>query len=236
MRIFFTLIAAGAVGYAILLVAQERGFEGPGGRGGRTIQNPIVVALDSNKDGVVSASELRNAPNALRTLDKDADGRISRDEARIEMPGRRGPGASVDASSELLNTLMAFDGNKDGKLTKDELPDRMQGMLERGDTDKDGALSNAEIRQLASSQQANAQASRSGREGEGRFGGREGRGGRGNPFFEALDADADGMLSAGEISNAPAAAAKLDRNGDGELTADEVAPSFGRGFWGERRF
>ena len=32
-----------------------------------------------------------------------------------------------------------------GKLTKEELPARMQGMLTRGDTDKDGTLTRDEI-------------------------------------------------------------------------------------------
>ena len=34
---------------------------------------------------------------------------------------------------------MAFDKNKDGKVTKDELPERMHHLIDLGDTNKDGA-------------------------------------------------------------------------------------------------
>src|SRR5262249_52114855 len=51
---------------------------------------------------------------------------------------------------DMIERLMAFDKNKDGKITKDELPERMQGLIARGDTNKDGALDKDEIKKLAS--------------------------------------------------------------------------------------
>ena len=58
-----------------------------------------------------------------------------------------------------------FDANKDGKLSGDEIPERMRGMMEQLDTDKDGAVSQEEFRN-----------------GSGRMFGGRGRGGRGgNP-------------------------------------------------------
>ena len=64
--------------------------------------------------------------------------------------------------------------------------------------------------------------------------GRRGPGGEGgpmrvNPLVAALDANSDGILSAEEIANAPVALKKLDKNGDGKLTEDELRPNFGRG-------
>jgi hypothetical protein len=50
---------------------------------------------------------------------------------------------------DMIERLMAFDKNKDGKITRDELPERMQGLIARGDTNKDGALDKEEIRKLA---------------------------------------------------------------------------------------
>jgi len=47
---------------------------------------------------------------------------------------------------------------------------------------------------------------------------------RANPVLVALDADGDGEISEAEISKSPAALRKLDRNGDGNLTPDEVIP------------
>jgi hypothetical protein len=40
-------------------------------------------------------------------------------------------------------------------------------------------------------------------------------------IIRTLDANRDGILDAGEITNAPAALRKLDKNGDGKLTPDE---------------
>jgi hypothetical protein len=59
--------------------------------------------------------------------------------------GRPSP-ISVD---DIVERIMAFDKNKDGKVTKDELPERMQFLIELGDTNKDGALDKEEIKKLA---------------------------------------------------------------------------------------
>jgi Ca2+-binding EF-hand superfamily protein len=47
---------------------------------------------------------------------------------------------------------------------------------------------------------------------------------RANPVLAALDADHDGEISEAEIVNSPAALRRLDKNGDGSLTPDEVLP------------
>jgi Ca2+-binding EF-hand superfamily protein len=65
------------------------------------------------------------------------------------MPPRGQGGVNAE---EMINRLMQFDKNGDGKLSRDELPERMQSMMEKGDTDKDGFLSKDEIRKLAQSQ------------------------------------------------------------------------------------
>ncbi len=45
-----------------------------------------------------------------------------------------------------------------------------------------------------------------------------------SPVLRALDADDDGILSAAEIKNAPAALLALDKNGDGQLGPKEMGP------------
>jgi hypothetical protein len=50
---------------------------------------------------------------------------------------------------DIVERIMAFDKNKDGKVTKDELPERMHDLIARGDTNKDGALDREEIKKLA---------------------------------------------------------------------------------------
>jgi hypothetical protein len=48
---------------------------------------PIIAELDANHDGVIDADEMANAPAALKTLDKNGDGKLTPDEF---LPLRRG--------------------------------------------------------------------------------------------------------------------------------------------------
>jgi Ca2+-binding EF-hand superfamily protein len=121
-----------------------------------------------------------------------------------------------DAGSpeDMVETLMAFDKDHDGKLSKAELPERMQGMFDRADTNHDGFLTPDEIRALAKAQAADAEPP-------------EPR--RVDPLAALLDTNHDGVISAAEIDNAPAVLRTLDKNGDGQLTQDELRPFPGRG-------
>jgi Ca2+-binding EF-hand superfamily protein len=65
--------------------------------------------------------------------------------------GRRS-GPRADVSDDLVKTLMTFDRNGDGKLDRSELPERMQGIFDRADTNKDGFLTPEEIKTLARAQ------------------------------------------------------------------------------------
>ena len=67
----------------------------PGGPDGRRMgppPGPLFNALDANHDGVIDSSEIDNAPAALRTLDKNGDGKLTMDELRPPRPDGRGPG------------------------------------------------------------------------------------------------------------------------------------------------
>jgi hypothetical protein len=56
----------------------------PNQGGPRNGQRPpppqLLIALDANKDGVISADEIANASAALKTLDKNGDGQLTREE------------------------------------------------------------------------------------------------------------------------------------------------------------
>jgi hypothetical protein len=158
---------------------------GPGGRegrpGGGPPPSPVVQALDTDGDGELSAKEIENAAVALRTLDKDKDGKLSAEEIRPAFGGGRGMGFGGGNPEELVTRMMAFDKNGDGKLGRDELPERMQGLMDRADANKDGFVDKAELTALAARQ---SQRGPGAREGSGRPEGRgEGgpgpRGGRG---------------------------------------------------------
>ena len=48
----------------------------------------------------------------------------------------------------VIERLMSFDGNGDHRISRDELPERMQGLVARGDRNADAALDSKEIRDL----------------------------------------------------------------------------------------
>ncbi|HEX5109776.1 MAG TPA: hypothetical protein VFV95_15095 [Vicinamibacterales bacterium] len=65
------------------------------------------------------------------------------------------PAVVAAASLEtVVDRVMVFDRNHDGRLTKGELLERMQPLVVRGDADGDGVLDNSEIRMLATTRPA----------------------------------------------------------------------------------
>ena len=105
-----------------------------------------MLALDTDGDGELSAKEIENATASLKTLDKDKNGKLTENELRPDFDRGRGPGMGGEA---IITQLMAFDKNGDGKLSKAEIPQRLQGLLERADTNKDDVLDRDELTKLA---------------------------------------------------------------------------------------
>jgi Spy/CpxP family protein refolding chaperone len=89
----------------------------------------------------------------------------------------RGKERPKDGGSSLVDRMMAFDKNKDGKLTKDEVTDeRLQRLFDMADADKDGAVTKEELAALAKKLDADGGF---GGKGKGGFGGKGGPGGKG---------------------------------------------------------
>ena len=94
MKRIHLLGAVAVAASAILIYAADSApaqGEQSGRRGGGG--NAIFAALDANGDGVIDASEIANAPSALKKLDKNGDGKLTRDEVRGS-GGRRNGGKS----------------------------------------------------------------------------------------------------------------------------------------------
>jgi Ca2+-binding EF-hand superfamily protein len=168
----------------------------------------VLLALDTDHDGSLSAAEIAAAPASLKALDRNGDGELAPDEME---PPRTDAGASPE---QLVTQLMSFDKNGDGVLTQDELPERMHALFTRGDANHDGRLTPDEIRAMAvHTGGAN-----------GRIGGAGSAGGamRADPILNALDADHNGVISATEIGSASVELLTLDKDGDGAIEAQEM--------------
>jgi hypothetical protein len=143
------LTALGAV--ALIASAQDSndgpppggGPDGPGMGGGPRHHHPplpLVLALDTNHDGIIDAAEIANASAALLTLDTNHDGVLTTNEYMPPWPKNLPPGAprppvplivkaldtngdGVIDAAEIANApaaLKTLDKNGDGVLTRDE--------------------------------------------------------------------------------------------------------------------
>ena len=92
-------------------------------------------------------------------------------------PGRFGGQRRRRGGFDPARIFQRLDANGDGKLSGEEIPERMRGNLGRMDTDGDGAVTLAEFREAMSQMRRRRRGRSPGREG-GRFGGRDRRQGR----------------------------------------------------------
>jgi hypothetical protein len=97
---------------------------------------PVLFALDLNHDLVISADEIANAPNALRTLDANHDGALDHGEY----------GSIIDGSIFMRScpTLQALDSDGDGIISTIEI-DNAAEALRRLDSNHDGELTAGEL-------------------------------------------------------------------------------------------
>lgn len=213
------------------------GGRGQEGRGfGGMPPHPLLAAIDKNGDGELSEEEIDGAIIALKTLDRNKDRRLDASELRPNMPvmmgsgmmgggfppggpeGGRG-GNNQGGPGAMLERMLAMDANGDGRLSADELPERMKPMLERSDANKDGFLDRGELQAIAA--QRLPQPGQGGPEG--------GRPPGGNPgeFFgqmmERADQNKDGKLSGDELPPFLREQMEaLDKNKDGGVDREEL--------------
>jgi Ca2+-binding EF-hand superfamily protein len=125
----------------------------PGGFGMRGMPGRprFLQELDANQDGRLSKEELAKAAEKFDALDNNGDGQLDPQELMgmperggpfAEMDGRRLGGANGDGGRSFFERM---DRNGDGKVTKDELPPRMQERFDDLDQNGDGALTQEEI-------------------------------------------------------------------------------------------
>ena len=127
--------------------------------------------------------------------------------------------------------IEALDANHDGIISADEIANASKALLAL-DKNGDGKLTMDELFGPPPGGPDGDQAGAPNGDqapppGDDNGGGKQ-RGGHRHPpippIFAALDTNGDGVLSADEIANAPKSLLKLDKNGDGQLTPDEYRP------------
>jgi hypothetical protein len=135
---------------------------GPGHGGPGRFHNPVVRALDTDQNGELSATELTNAPAAIRTLDVNSDGTVSAEELHPARPAdaptppadapdrpHHAPqdGTTTDRPHPIDPVMLALDANADGALSSSEINNATASLLAL-DLNKDGKLTPDELRPL----------------------------------------------------------------------------------------
>lgn len=187
----------------------------------------LFKQLDGNSDGFLTSDEISDDKRPLferliRKADDNEDGKLSLKEFRAaheedaspNLPLNTGGGRPNRAGGELRQRFVMLDRNKDGKVTRDEVPEqarqRLMPLFER--------LGKEELT-LADLERA--------------IGGGEGNrpdsnrqlgpaGPRGPVFMRLLDTDRDGRISKSEWAKASEIFGQLDENSDGELDPREL--------------
>lgn len=153
-------------------------FGGGGNKGGQRGQSdpndlirtdPLLQIADMNGDGSLSLEELDTISRILHEMDWNKDGRLSKMEVNFDRArtnnapnianntGRSRNGtqkennAAPESSDPTIRQFNGFDRNKDGKLTRSELPGYLRAIMSSADTNKDRVLDQAEIAAYAES-------------------------------------------------------------------------------------
>jgi len=216
----------------------------------------LFQRLDKNSDGQIAKDEIdadkaRLFERLVRSGDKNDDGQLNREEFTAAIKDRPAepapagaPGAGGDRPSP-REIFQRFDKNGDGKLSKEEAPERMQQNWDRIDRNSDGSVTPDELAQAfqalargdgkpnpkPEAPQRKPDSPPTAPERKPEVATPAGRPGLNlPPLYLALDANRDGELSAEEIAGSAKALAALDKNGDGKLTRDELFPNMPANF------
>lgn len=230
-RVLLRSLASGAMLLGSqLLAADDSRAPAPPAAADAAAHSELFDRLDANHDGRLEASEIpadkqRLFQRLLAAADKDQNALLDRTEfisglqdRRPERPLEEKEQPGTYAQGQLPDVAEIFarlDSNKDGKITRDEVPaearERVEQLLVRGDKNNDGVLTREEVQGVVDSfkpPQLQTEAR--------------------NPamIFRYLDTDNDGKLTPSEIPGERREGfekmlAHFDKDGDGKLNEQE---------------
>ncbi|MGL4465097.1 MAG: hypothetical protein ACRDD1_17725 [Planctomycetia bacterium] len=151
------------------VVVQRMGGRRAGGAPGAPEGVPsvdgIMQRMDKNGDGRIARGEAEKAlAENFEKIDVDSDEILTREELKsgLEKIAAGRPGAAGGPGGNPFGEPGAFfarlDKNADGKIDRDEAPDRMKQMFDRIDGDADGAVSKDEFKEMAERMKARMKA------------------------------------------------------------------------------
>ncbi len=169
---------------------------------------PLIGALDLDRDGRLSAEEVKKAPESLRTLDENGNGRLS--EKELSPPPRKDGEKPEPEGGRPHGPPPA---PKDGEAPHGPPP----GGPDAGPQGPPPAGPEAGAPEADGPRGPNDRPRPPRPQGP-------------SPLLRVLDKNHDGNLSNKEIDDASEALLEHDENGDGALTMDELRPKDGPGF------
>jgi Ca2+-binding EF-hand superfamily protein len=195
--------------------------------------------LDSDGDGKITKEEML-AMHAK--ADADGDGAVTLEELQKHIKsaientvGRGGPSrgrggarpAGRGGGRPSATTIFAqFDKNKDGKLTKDEVPSQMWDRLAAADSDGDGSVSKREFEKMIGSRRGGPPVGAG--KGRGMPPGASGGPPRPERILRQFDKNKDSKLTKDEVPEELwQRLSQADADGDGAVTVDEFAKTLG---------
>ncbi|MFQ5733164.1 MAG: hypothetical protein ACE5KM_14585 [Planctomycetaceae bacterium] len=98
---------------------------------------------------VVTSDPGKNVFTFRLTGDLESGGRRGAGGRGGRGPGRGGSGAP--SADQIISGILARDENKDGKISRDEAPDRLKQSFDRADKNSDGFIDKAELKTLVES-------------------------------------------------------------------------------------
>ena len=193
----------------------------PGGR-----RPPAFADVDKNGDGRISREEWQGPSEVFDRLDTDKDASISQDEFKVGP--RRGPGGPPQAD----HLLKLLDSSADGKVSQSEFSTLTQ-QFEKLDQNADGSLTQDELEGFFRGPRNPQMAAGT------RPDGPDPRGPKNPPDFADLDLNGDKKISREEWHGPPQSFDRVDSSGNGAIEESEwnarqnrMQPPPGGGFGG----